>query len=221
MQKAADLLAAVRAKNTEAARRLLDAEPALKDARAPSGELVVLAALQVGADEIARLLVERGARLDAFAAAALGEVAALEARLEAEPGAARAHGPDGWTALHLAAFFGREPAARLLIERGAEPGAISRNPTAGTPLHTAAARGHAKVAALLIERGAAVSGTAGGGWTPLHLAAAAGHAGVVALLIERGADLQAREAGGRTPLGIATATHHAEVAALLRRAGAA
>ena len=219
MEKAADLLAAVRGKNTEAARRLLDAEPSLKDARAPSGEHAVLAALLVGADEIARLLVERGARLDAFAAAAWGDVGALEASLKAEPGAARAHGPDGWTALHLAAFFGREQAARLLLERGAEPGAVSRNPTAGTPLHTAAARGHAQVAALLIERGATVSGTAGGGWTPLHLAAGAGHARVAALLIERGADLAAREAQGRTPLGIATATHHAEVAALLRRAG--
>ena len=57
--------------------------------------------------------------LDVFEATALGYVDRLRERLEADPAAATAFSPDGFTALHFAAFFGKPEAARILLEHGA------------------------------------------------------------------------------------------------------
>ena len=217
MLKSTDLLAAVRARDLKAVRHLLDEEPALVDARAPQGESAVRAAVYCGAEEIAKLLIARGAALDACDAAAAGELPALEHALAADQGTVSRWSEDGWSPLHLAAFFGRDEAARLLLERGADPHAVSKNPTANTPLHAAAVRGHVAVVGLLLERGADPNHAAGGGFTPLHLAAGAGHEEVAGLLLNRGADPGARDAKGRTALEVAEETHHGKVAALLRR----
>ena len=218
MDKAPDMIAAVRAKDLRAVQRLIAEDAALAGARNAKGESAVMVAMYAGAADIAAYLIERGAPLDAFSAAAAGNLAALERCLAADPAALNAFAADGWSALHLAAFFGQTAAARLLIERGARVQAVSRNPSANMPLHVAAARGHGKLAELLIERGADVNAPAGGGWTPLHLAAGSGHEDVAAVLIARGADVRAREGQGQTPLEIAEATHHPKVAAILRRA---
>lgn len=217
MDKAPDMIAAVRAKDLRAVKRLIAEDTALAGARNAKGEYAVMVAMYAGAADIAAYLIERGATLDTFSAAAAGNLPALERSLAADPPTVNAFAPDGWTALHLAAFFGQAAAARLLIERGARVEAISRNPSANMPLHVAAARGHGTLAELLIERGADVKAPAGGGWTPLHLAAGSGHEDVAARLIARGADPRAREAQGHTPLEIAEATRHMKVAAVLRR----
>ena len=218
MLKSPDLIAAVRARDEKAVRSLLDDEPALVDARAPQGESAVRAAVYVGAEEIARLLVARGATLDAFDAAAAGEVPALQRALAADRAAISRVSEDGWTPLHLAAFFGRDEAVRLLLERGADVHAVSKNPTANTPLHAAAVRGHVAVVGLLLERGADPNRAAGGGFTPLHLTAGAGHEAVASLLLERGADLTVREAQGRTAEQVAQDTHHGKLVTILKRA---
>ena len=61
---------------------------------------------------------------------------------------------DGWTPLHLAAFFGHLDAARALIDAGADIDAFSRNGLTNTPLHAATAGRHGDVALLLVEHGA-------------------------------------------------------------------
>ncbi len=218
MEKAPDMIAAVRAQDVRAVKRLLAEDATLASARSEQGESAVLLAIQGGAGEIAELLIERGAALDVFSAAAAGHLAALERACAADRAAVGATSTRGWTALHLAAFFGRADAARLLIERGAALEAPSRNPSAHRPLHVAAARGHRAVAELLLERGADVNALAGGGWAPLHLAAGAGHEELAALLIERGANLAAREDQGRTPLEIAEEAGHRKLVAIIRRA---
>src|SRR6267378_7356960 len=130
MGKAPDLIAAVRAKDVRAVERLLAEDPALASARSEAGESAVIAAIYGGATEIADLLIQRGADLDVFAAAAAGSLEALERQLASNPKSAGAFAGDGWTPLHLAAFFGHTGAVRLLLERGADPHAMSRNPTA-------------------------------------------------------------------------------------------
>lgn len=59
---------------------------------------------------------------------------------------------DGWTPLHVAAFYGRPDAARTLLEHNARVDA--RADLGETPLHFAADRGHVAVARLLLEHGA-------------------------------------------------------------------
>src|SRR5918999_5334381 len=110
--------------------------------------------------------------LDVFHAAAFARHQRLRELLAAEAGAARAWSPDGFTALHLAAFTDSEEAARLLVGSGADLEARSRHETITgvRPLNTCAfARAH-RVARVLLDAGANPDGEGEQGFTPLMAA---------------------------------------------------
>jgi ankyrin repeat protein len=150
-------------------RRLLAATPALASARTASGDSALMAALYRGHLDIVEALIATGAALDAFAAAATGQIAALQTALS-RPGAVREYSYDGWTPLHLAAFFGQLAALRLLVDAGADVRAVSTNGLTNTPLHAATAGKHADAALLLLEHGADPDATDAGGHTARTIA---------------------------------------------------
>ena len=130
---------------------LLDADPSAVDAKDERGLPPVAVAAYHRQDHIVRLLEERGAQLDIFAAAILGRTGRVNELATGNRSLARAYSQDGWTALHLAAFFGRQDAAAALLAKGAEARARSTNPLRNTPLHAAAAGRHTELARLLID----------------------------------------------------------------------
>jgi ankyrin repeat protein len=153
-----------------------------------------------------------------FDAATRGDLAELETALDQAPDQARAYGPDGWTALHLAAHYGHADAVRVLLERGAAVDAVSRNAMANQALHAAlAGREDAATVRLLLDAGSDVNGAAATGVTPLHLSAARGNAELARLLIDRGADPRARMDDGQRPADLARARGHPAVADQLER----
>ncbi len=159
----------------------LAADPSVAAARDATGVSLLLFCLYHGRGELARALAAGRPDLDVFEAAALGCEARLAELLAADAACGRAWSADGFTALHFAAFFGRDEAARLLIEAGADPAAVARNAMAVQPLHSAAAGRHAGVAAVLLRAGADPNARQHGGWTPLQAAAAHGDAATVDL----------------------------------------
>jgi ankyrin repeat protein len=205
------LLAAIRAKDQLAVMRLLDEDPSRATMRATGGESLVLHAAYVGATDLVPMLL-RGRSLDACEAAALGEVAALRTAIENDDDARVLRSSDGWTPLHLAAFFGRDDAVALLIDHAAPLDAHSTNATRNTPLHAALAGAtKASVVRRLILAGADVEARGAHGITPLHLAASRGDGALCELLIARGADPQAAMDDGSTPGALATARGFAEL----------
>lgn len=126
---------------------------------------------------------------------------------------------DGFTALHLAAFFGRPAVARLLLERGADPNPWATGDLYVQPLHSALAGGHAELAEMLIHGGADVDAAQRLGYTPLMGAAQNGMATTVQLLLARGADPKARNDDVLTAAELADRAGHPEVAATIRAAG--
>ena len=158
--------------------------------------------------------------LDVFEATALGYIDRLRERLDEDPGRALAFSPDGFTALHFAAFFGKVEAARLLLSDGAAVGAVSRNEMVVQPLHSAAAGLHHEVCRVLIAAGADVNAVQRNGFTALHAAAQHGDDELVELMLSAGADTTARTDADDTPADTAEAAGHIDVARRLREVGA-
>jgi uncharacterized protein len=133
----------------------LAGDPELAGRRNADGLSPVLHALYTGKRELVEPLLDANPPLDVFDAAAVGRTRGLEELLEGEPGLATAWSPDGFTALHLAAFFGQEEAAKLLLENGADPRVVSTHRQIQVaPVQSAAAGGNDEIVRLLLERGA-------------------------------------------------------------------
>jgi ankyrin repeat protein len=197
---------------------MVSADPTLIDARSRTGESAILTAVYHRQKEIVNLLVARGAPLTIFEACAAGELERVERLVHA--GTINEYSADGWTALHLAAFFGHTKVAELLLSHDADVTARSRNPNGNTPLHAALAGNHKFVAGLLIGGGADVNAPDAAGWRPLHLAAANNNLDAIKALIAQGADVTAGNGEGKTPLSLAQEKNHREAVAFLRRHGA-
>lgn len=167
-------------------------------------------------DERVAELLASGPVLDVFEAAAFGRTERLRELLDADPDRASAWAEDGFTPLHLAAFFRHPDAARLLVERGAPIDAVARNDEiAVTPLQSAVTAAQEETVALLLERGADPNFRHGGGFTPLQTAAHHGSERLVELLLAHGGDLTLADDEGRTPAAYARAAGHEDLAARL------
>lgn len=209
----AALLDAARAGDVAALRALLAAHPAAAaTARDAAGDSAFVVAAYRGHADAARLLAAH-APLDLFEATIAGDVARLTMLLDADPAGVHAVRHDGWPVLHFAGFWGMPAAAALLLDRGADVGAVSRNATANTALHaTLAISGHLPTVELLLARGADANAVGGAGWRPLHLAASRGARAAVERLLAAGADPTARADDGRDAAAIARERGHAAVA---------
>jgi len=201
--------------DTDAVRGLLAKDASLAGDRDASGETPLMSALYRGHGHIVKLLIDAGAPVDLFAAAATGRLEAIERELASAPHAVTAYAYDGWTPLHLAAFFGQTAAAERLLDAGADPSAVSTNSLKNTPLHAATAGKHPEVALLLIARGADVKAGDAGLHTPLHIAAENALGDVVRALLAAGADPHAVDAEDKTPLSRAAAKNLNEIVDLL------
>src|ERR1700704_1242610 len=109
---AAAFIDAIKAGEFERVKAMVSADPTLIDARSRTGDSAILTAVYHGQKEIVNLLVARGAPMTIFEASAAGEVERVE-RLIAERAALDGYSADGWTPLHLAAFFGYAKIAEL------------------------------------------------------------------------------------------------------------
>jgi uncharacterized protein len=127
-------------------RKLLVRDPAQAAAHDEQGVSALLRARYRWDDELVEAIRAADPPLDGLDAAAFGVIERL--------GESGAWSGDGFTPLHLAAFFGQPEAVRILIERGADVEAVSRNELAVAPLQSAVAAGERECAQLLLEAGA-------------------------------------------------------------------
>ena len=175
----------------------------------------LLAAVYRGDQARVEELLAEEPTLDVFEAAAVGRNERVAELLDADPALVTAWTEDGFTALHLAAYFRQPATARLLVERGALVDVVARNEELQvTPLQSAAAARQAETATLLLERGADPN-VQHGGFTALHAAAHNGDTPLVQVLLAHGADPALAADDGRTAADFAREAGHAELSALL------
>lgn len=181
-----------------------------------TGETIYLFCLYRGRANCLAALADRGA-LTLQEAAAAGDTARLGACLDAAPWSIHTLSADGWTALHLAAFLGRDEALRLLLARGADARQWSRAADANLALHAACAgRRLGKDAfAELIRATGDPDIAQKAGYTALMIASANGSAEAVEALLEASADRGKKSPDGKTAADFARDRGHAEIAARL------
>lgn len=217
MTTAHDFLSAIRAGDQAEVMRLLDADPALVNAKDENGLTAVLTAAYYQEPDMAKLLAQRGAALNVFEACTVGELSHVQALIERQPELVNAYAPDGFQPLGLAAFFGQIEVVEFLLENGAQVNSASRNNMRVMPLHSAVANRQTQIVTMLLDHGADVNTTQADDLTPLHEAAQNGMLDVARWLLDRGARVNPRlSSSGKTPLTLAIEHQHEDVAELLR-----
>jgi uncharacterized protein len=220
MADASDLIDAVTAGDAARVQDILADAPDLAGARGPDGVSALLLARYRSDRAVLDALLAADPDMDVFDAAALGHIDRLRHRLEEDPSRATAFAGDGFTAIHLAAFFGKLEATRVLLEAGAAVDVYGRNSFANLPLHAAAAGRHIEVCRTLLGAGADVNATQHGGFTPLHEAAQLGDVELSELFLSAGADPTTTGDDGRTPAQVASDAGHVDLAARLSEVAA-
>lgn len=117
------------------------------------------------------------------------------------------------TPLHLCVERDLPDLVAPLRKAGAAPD--ERDSTGWTPLHHAGAKNRVAVAAALIENGANVNARSERGGTPLHEAAASGSGEIVQLFLDRGVDQTVVASDGVTALDVAVKFENQAAIALL------
>jgi ankyrin repeat protein len=210
----------VKAGNLEAVQADLAADPALLNATNEAGQCAYLLSKYYRQPKVADYLLGLKPDLDVFTLCVAGHVADVLVKIEQAPELLEARSTDGWTPLHLAAFFGWAELAHALIERGAHVNCRSTNSMKNTPLHAAAAGGSVSLVGLLLKRGAHPNATQEGGWTALHAAAQSGNRAMVETLLANGADVNQRADNQQSPLDMALLKGHQDLVELLEQLGA-
>jgi ankyrin repeat protein len=171
--------------------RLLDGDPTLLERGDDQDETPLVVAAEHGQLGVARLLVQRGANINA------------QVRY--------------WrrTALHYAAYGGHEEVVAFLLEKGAQ--ASTRDDKNVTPLMWACDNGHLDVVRMLVAHTEAqgLDDRDIKGGTVLHYAARGGNGEVVAFLLGKGAQASTRDNYNVTPFMVACIKGHLGVVRML------
>ncbi|EXJ88377.1 hypothetical protein A1O1_05307 [Capronia coronata CBS 617.96] len=187
--EASKLTRAIELDDIEAVRPHLDAHADALTQPDEDGQPPLHVALQEARVEIVKLLLQRGASIEAV-------------------------GYHGWRPLHIAASLGNLELVNLCLAHNAD--IETRTNTSQTPLHKAASSHSVAVVRRLLEAGANPSATNERGMTSLHVAAHQNDIAIVRLLVlEYGVDVLARDRQGLTPALWAERSAHLAVHAFL------
>ncbi|KAI9148801.1 ankyrin repeat [Paramyrothecium foliicola] len=183
-------------------------------------------AAKTGHEAIAKLLLERGADVEAkngsnvtplWMAVEEGHEAVVKVLLDggADP---NARDINRRILLLRAARCGQEPVVKLLLEKGANIDASDKH--GQTALRLAIKGSHEKVVKTLLENGADFEARDDIGRTLLHVAALRGNTAIVKDLLDQGLDIETQDIFHLTPLIVAVERDRFEVVKLLLKMGA-
>jgi uncharacterized protein len=210
-----ELLDAIDAGDAARVRSIVDADPRVATVRDDEGVSALMRARYRSDEAMVQALLPAARDLDVFEAVTFGDLDRITELWIFDPAIVAARSGDGFTPLHLAAFFGQTDTVDFLLERGAEVDAVGTGWMAGTPLHAAASGRHADAIASLLAAGADPDVRQSGGWTALHAAAMHGDGPSTRLLLDAGADPAAANDEGVTVSVLAERSGNADVVEMI------
>jgi ankyrin repeat protein len=213
--KMADLEILIETGNKPEIFDLLTKDPSLACKDTSHGISPMLLACYYKKPEIAALIANFSTQINLFEASALGKLPEASLLAERNPELVNSFSKDGFTALGLAAYFGNEDVARLLISKGADVNIPANNGFNVFPIHSAVAVKSYNISKMLIDAGANVNVKQQAGFTPLHAAAQLGEIELIILLLEHGAAVDMRMEGGKLPADLAREKGFLEIAEIL------
>lgn len=195
---------------------MINEDPSLVNAVNDSGITAVMVSMYFGRKDVTSLLLHSGAKVDPFTAAAMGDRKRVVECITEDSSFLNQHSSDGWTALHLASYFGHKETVKTLLEAGAPVLARSTNAMNNHPIHAGAAGKSKDIVAILLEKGADANATQAGGWTALHAAAQDGDLEMVKVLLTSGANPDQRADNGQNALDLAMLKGAQDIVDILR-----
>jgi uncharacterized protein len=183
-----EFFAAIHDDDLARVQQLLAADSALAHTRNKAGVSALMQARYEGRHEIANVLRTAVGDLDIFEASTLGDLPRLRALLANDRDLSKTYSNDGFTALHLAAFFSQPEAAEELLRAGADPNAVANNPMTVAVINSAAASGRADLVKMVLAAGGNPNARQMAGYTALHAAAAHDNVEMAQALLDAGAD---------------------------------
>ncbi len=211
-----DIFDLIQAGDVAAVTARVASDPGVTRARSAQGLSPIQTAFFMGRHAVVAALLAAEPELDAFEAAIVGDAGQLVARLDDNPELLTAYSPDGWTLLHLAPWAGQPETTQLLLERGADLAAVSKNVLRNQPLNAAVAGPNSQTRTdcvrLLLEAGASPNNRQEGGNTPLHTSAHLGDSSTAEALLAHGADAGLRADDGKSAADYARDGGHPELA---------
>ncbi|RJX39975.1 ankyrin repeat domain-containing protein [Paenibacillus pinisoli] len=216
-----EMFEAVKLRDIGKVAELIDKDASLVNASNKQGETPVLLAAFMRANDIKELLLQNGAgRLNVFEAAAVGYSSRVKELLDKSPALLNSYSHDGFPLLSLATHFGNAETVKLLLGRGADVNARSRDGSLNnTAIHATVFGGYGHLVDLLIEAGADLHAKCEGelrrGFNVLHVAAYFDNAPLIEKFLSYGADKTERNDNGETPYDLAISLGHTGSAELL------
>ncbi len=211
----ADVFEAISSGDLDRLKALVATDAAAAVARDGQGVSALMMTLYHRRSDMADLLLQSGLELDVFEAAALGRVKRVSQLIDADSTLVNAWSPDGFSTVHLSAFFAQAETAQLLVTRGANVAAVAKNDMMVQPLHSAAAGGSVEVVTLLLDAGAPVNAKQHAGFTALQSAAVGNMLDMARVLLDHGADPQLCADDGKDAVAMALSKGHDEMVTLL------
>ena len=200
------------------ATEIIDRDSAIADSQTDKGVSLLMLALYYRQNAIAeKIAASKKHSLTIHEATALGDLGQVNKILSSGHDPIEQFSTDGFTALHLAAFFDHPGIARVLLANGAHCDQPTANEQKICPLHSAVASRSERMVRILLAAGADPNLQQAGGFTALHSAAKHGDLAMTESLLGNGADPNIKTADGKTAFDFAKEENHERVASLIQK----
>lgn len=171
-----------------------------------NGITPLLYALYTGKSELAQLIYSQGKNFTIHECIGMNDLEKVKELITNDTSLINAFSQDGWTPLHLGAFWGNREIVLFLLEQGAIQDLPSKSKASlgNSALQAAIAMQQIEMVELLLSKGADPNFIQEpSNFTPLHIAAGGKDERIVNLLLENGADKTKKSVDGKLPVAIA------------------